>query len=43
MDFTHTEWEHQKSIVPAKREELERIFNGWGQSAQGLVEVCFDD
>ena len=39
MDYEHSTWEHQKSIVPAKRGELDRLYKGWGKATQGLVEV----
>ncbi len=39
MDFEHKTWEHEKSIVPAKREELECLFVGWGTLTKGIIEA----
>lgn len=40
MDHEHKEWEHEKWIVPAKREELENLLEGFGESAHRLIDVC---
>ena len=32
-------WEHEKWSVPCDWEELDRLFEGWGPQARGLVEV----
>ena len=40
MDFEVGEkWEHEKWIVPAKFEDLARLIDGWGRSAQNMIEV----
>ena len=40
MDYEHERWEHQKSIVPAKRDELDILLRGWGRHTQRLIEVA---
>lgn len=40
IDTNYERWEHQTSIVPATREELDRLFHGWGPRAESLIEVC---
>ena len=39
MDFEHKTWEHDKYIVPAKRAELDRVYEGWGPQSQHLIEL----
>ena len=40
MEFGRDRWEHEKSIVPAKHEVLERLFDGWGETSRHMIEVC---
>ena len=40
MDFEHEQWEHEKWIVPAKYEDLERLWGNWGEMARHQIEVC---
>ena len=35
----NTKWEHEKWSMPADWEELDRMFEGWGPQARGMVEV----
>ncbi len=37
--FDHTEWPHEKWIVPADHKELVSSFKGWGKPAQDLLKV----
>ena len=39
FDFGHKEWPHEKWIVPAKYEDVAKIFKGWGEPTQGLIKV----
>lgn len=39
MDYEHPVWEHEKWIVSAKHGELDRMFEGWGESARGLIDL----
>ncbi|KAL6720002.1 hypothetical protein ACLMJK_001923 [Lecanora helva] len=32
-------WEHEKSVVPAKRQVVEGRLQGWGNLAQGMVDL----
>ncbi|KAK4692408.1 salicylate hydroxylase, partial [Lecanoromycetidae sp. Uapishka_2] len=39
MDYEHPHWEQEKAIVPAKREELDRLFQDWGTKTQHIVDL----
>ncbi|MCJ1403818.1 hypothetical protein MMC11_007041 [Xylographa trunciseda] len=39
VDLEVEKWEHEKWIVPAKRESMERLLEGWGKHAQAMIEL----
>ena len=39
LQYEVESWDYNTFHVPAKREELEILFKGWGEKTQALVEV----
>ena len=39
MYYNQKKWEQEKWIVPATREELSRILDGWGKYKEPMLEV----
>ena len=39
MDFEYPTWDDDKWIKPATRDQLDRLFTGWGKTARDLIEL----
>ena len=39
LQYEVESWDYNTFHVPAKREELDILFKGWGEKTQALVEV----